>query len=113
MSEQANYLYTPINSIIGEGASFNGEFSLEGSLRIDGNFHGKISSEGKVVVGQNGQVETNIKARIIVISGKVTGNIHAKESVHLLSTAKIYGDIISPNLVMEEGVFLEGRVSIK
>ncbi len=102
----------PINTIIGEGAKFNGEFILEGSLRIDGVFSGKILSEGKVIVGQSGHVKTNIEARVVIVAGRVDGNIYSLEMVHLLDTAEVTGDIISPNLIVDEGVVFEGRAKI-
>ena len=104
---------TPINSLIGEGANFKGEFSLNGSLRVDGHFNGKILSEGKVIVGDRGHVRTNIEARVVIVSGYVEGNIYARETVHLLKRAKVYGDIISPNLFVDEGVIFEGRATIR
>ena len=103
---------SPINSLVGEGAKFNGEFLLSGSLRIDGEFQGKISSKAKVVVGESGHVQTNIQAKVVIVSGRVDGNIYATETVHLLKNAKIYGDIISPNLLMHEGVIFKGRAQI-
>lgn len=102
----------PINSIIGENAHFHGEFTLQGSLRIDGEFSGKIVTEGKVLVGPSGHIKTNIQALKVIVAGKVDGNIIALESVHLLSSAQVTGDIISANLVIDDGVKFEGRVKI-
>jgi len=112
MSDQSTLL-DPINSIIGEDASFSGEFVLQGSLRIDGEFTGKIVSKGKVIVGPHGHVKTNIKARQVVVAGKVDGNIYALESVRLLENANVTGDIISSNLLLDEGVIFEGRANIR
>lgn len=106
------YLLEPIDSIIGEKAQFNGEFVLQGSLRIDGVFSGKIISEGKVIVGPGGHVKTNIVARTVIVGGRVDGNIYALESVHLLEDARIYGDVISSNMIMQDGVIFEGRAKI-
>lgn len=103
----------PINSIIGEEAEFSGDFKLKGSLRIDGVFSGKIISEGKVIVGKTGHVKTNIKARNVIIAGRVDGNIYAFETAELLSEAQIQGDIIASNLKMQDGVIFEGRAQIK
>ena len=103
---------TPISSIIGEGDSFNGEFSIKGSIRIDGIFRGTLHSEAKIIVGEAGHVYTSIYAKIVIISGKVEGSIYATESVHLLSNAQVKGDIFSPKLIMESNVILEGRVKV-
>ncbi|MDR3237352.1 MAG: polymer-forming cytoskeletal protein [Spirochaetia bacterium] len=101
-----------VNSIIGEGSEFKGEFKINGLLRIDGNFRGTIETSGKVLIGRNGQAMTDIKARLVVVGGTVKGNIFASERVIFLSTGKIIGNIITPSLVMEDGVSFEGSCTI-
>lgn len=102
-----------VNSIIGEGTKFRGDFELSGLLRIDGDFEGSIDSEGKVLVGQHGSAITpGIKAKIVIIGGKVDGNIYASEKVTILSTGQLNGNIETPRLIAEEGVFLNGNLKV-
>lgn len=103
-----------VNSIIGEGTKFRGDFELNGLLRIDGAFEGKIESEGKVLVGRHGSaVAPTIRARVVVIGGRVKGNVYASEMVTILSTGTIEGDIETPRLLAEEGVVINGQVTVK
>jgi cytoskeletal protein CcmA (bactofilin family) len=101
-----------LNSLIGEGSEFRGEFKVKDLIRIDGYFKGNIITEGKVLVGKTGLVETDIQAGIAVIGGEVRGSIHARVRVILLSTGRIFGDIVTPSLLVEEGVVFEGRCTI-
>jgi len=101
-----------VNSIIGEGSEFKGEFKINGLLRIDGSFKGTIETEGKVLIGQAGEALTDIHARLVVVGGSVKGNIFATERVIFLSTGRISGNIITPSLVMEDGVSFEGNCTI-
>jgi len=101
-----------VNSIIGAGSEFKGEFKINGLLRIDGRFQGTIDTHGKVLIGQSGDATTDIKAKLVVVGGKVSGNIYATERVILLSTGDIKGNIITPSLVMEEGVKFDGNCVI-
>lgn len=101
-----------VNSIIGEGSEFKGEFKLNGLLRIDGKFKGTIDTDGKVLIGQSGEAVTDIKARVVIVGGTVRGNIFASERVTLLSTAHIEGNIITNGLIMEEGVVFNGNCTI-
>ncbi|TFH40408.1 MAG: polymer-forming cytoskeletal protein, partial [Chrysiogenales bacterium] len=55
---------------------------------------------------------TDIKARMVVVGGTVRGNIFATERVIFLSTGVINGNIITPSLIMEEGVKFEGNCTI-
>ena len=101
-----------VNSIIGEGSEFKGEFKINGLLRIDGKFTGTISTGGKVLIGQAGEALTDIKARVVIIGGKVKGNVCATERVVLLSTGNVEGNIITQSIVMEEGVKFDGNCVI-
>ncbi len=101
-----------VNSIIGSGSEFKGEFKINGLLRIDGKFQGTIDTHGKVLVGQTGDAVTDIKARVVVVGGNVSGNIYATERVILLTTGDIRGNIITPSLIMEDGVKFDGNCII-
>ncbi|HNR88980.1 MAG TPA: polymer-forming cytoskeletal protein [Spirochaetota bacterium] len=101
-----------VNSIIGEGSEFKGEFKVNGLLRIDGKFKGTIETEGKVLIGKSGEAVTDIKASIVIIGGLVEGNIFAGERVVMLSSGQVRGNVITPSLVMEDGVVFEGNCVI-
>jgi len=102
-----------INSIVGEGTSFQGELKLNGLLRVDGDFSGTIRTSGKVLIGKSGRAECTIRANTVVIGGIVRGNIYAEEKVIVLSTGMMIGNIHSPRLIAEEGVILNGNCLIK
>lgn len=101
-----------LNSIIGEGSEFRGEFKIKDLLRIDGYFKGTIMTDGKVLIGRTGQVDTDIQAGIVVVGGEVRGNIIASKRIVLLSTCRLHGDLITPSLIVEEGAIFEGRCTI-
>ncbi|MGO9410625.1 MAG: bactofilin family protein [Spirochaetia bacterium] len=101
-----------INSIIGEGTRFKGEFDLNGLLRIDGDFTGVIRTRGKVLVGQNGRAECTLHAGTVVVGGVVRGEIVSTEKVIILSTGLVLGNISTPRLIVEEGVIFNGSCRI-
>jgi cytoskeletal protein CcmA (bactofilin family) len=101
-----------INSIIGEGTRFKGEFDLNGLLRIDGDFTGVIRTKGKVLVGQNGRAECTLHAGTVVIGGVVRGEVFSTEKVIILSTGLMLGNVTTPRLIVEEGVILNGSCTI-
>ena len=104
---------TFINSIIGEGTRFKGEFDLNGLLRIDGDFSGTVRTKGKVLVGSNGRAVCTIYGGTVVVGGIVHGNIFATEKVILLSTGMMIGNILTPRLIIEEGVLFNGNCRIE
>lgn len=101
-----------INSVIGEGSSFEGRFRVSGSLEINGQFEGDIETEDKVVIQEDGKVRTNIKTHDAEIHGTLIGNINATGGVHLFPTGKVMGDIHSPVVNIEQGAITKGSVNI-
>ena len=99
---------TESNSIIGEGSYFKGEFTLNGTLRVDGCYEGEILEVDNVFVGQTGKVKSNIKTVSVVIEGIIIGNIEAKNRVMLMPTSRVLGEIRTPELIIQNGVILEG-----
>jgi cytoskeletal protein CcmA (bactofilin family) len=96
-----------LETIIGAETDFQGTLRSKGSVRIDGKIEGGVSAEG-VILGDRGEVQGDISARSVVIGGKVTGNIHATESLELLTKCQVFGDLHAPQLLIAEGAIFEG-----
>lgn len=101
-----------VNSYIGEGTKFRGEFDLEGLLKIDGDFSGSIRTTGKVWIGSTGRVEGDIKATTVVIGGVLKGNVEVTGKVDVLSTGMVLGNIVTPRLIVAEGVIINGNCKV-
>lgn len=99
-------------TVINADASFKGDFSSEGAMRIEGKVEGKIGSKGRLTVGKGAQVIGEATVAQAVIEGTLKGNIIASERVELASSARVTGDIRAPRLVVGEGAVLQGNVSI-
>ena len=97
-----------IQAFLGEETSFEGKLIFEGTVRIDGKFQGEIHTDDIVIVGESAEVNAEINAGEIVISGTVRGNIFAKESLEIMAPGKVYGSILTPKLMIQEGVIFEG-----
>jgi cytoskeletal protein CcmA (bactofilin family) len=100
------------NSTIGENSAFEGRFLVRGNLRIDGTFEGKNLVVDQLQIGEKAKVRTNINATSVVVEGLVIGNIIATRRILLLSTARVLGDLKTPELIIQDGVVLEGRCTI-
>ncbi|HPJ39322.1 MAG TPA: polymer-forming cytoskeletal protein [Spirochaetota bacterium] len=100
------------NNVIGANSYFTGKFIINGSLRIDGHFEGKYLQADQIYIGPTGKIRTNINAMSVIVEGLVLGNINASSRVLLMPTAKILGDIKTPELIIQNGVILEGRCTI-
>ncbi len=100
------------NSTIGEQSFFEGRFAIRGSLRIDGTFEGQALQVDQLQIGPKGRVKTEITATSVVVEGIVIGNIAASRRILLLSSARVLGDVKTPELIIQDGVVLEGKCTI-
>lgn len=102
-----NEVENSINIIRG-GTEINGDINCQGDIRIDGKLVGNLNSDGKVVVGENGVVEGNIRCANATISGGVKVNIIVNELLTLKSTANLVGEINTNKLQIEPGANFSG-----
>ncbi len=79
------------------------------NLRINGSFEGKLDTKGSLTIGENASIRADINGDEIVISGKLTGNVVANNSLKVLSSAHIVGDITTPSLSVETGAVIQGK----
>jgi len=101
-----------VNSTIGENSFFEGRFAVNGNLRIDGKFEGKTLNVDQLEIGPKAKVRTEIYSSSVIVKGIVIGNINASRRILLLSTARVLGDIRTPELIIQDGVILEGKCTI-
>jgi cytoskeletal protein CcmA (bactofilin family) len=100
-------------ALLGDGAEFAGKLLFEGRVRIDGKFKGEIASDDVLIVGSQAEVEAKIEVgSLIVLGGTVRGEIRASKSVELHAPAKVYGNITTPQLMIDRGVLFPGQSRI-
>ena len=99
-----------LNGFVDTGCTIRGELEFAESFRLDGRVEGQVRSAAELVVGEHGVVDGEIEVARCLVGGEVHGTIRASEHVILHGTAKVWADIHTPALVMEDGAFLEGRV---
>ena len=98
-----------ISGFLDQGTSVTGELQFSGTLRIDGNFHGSISTSDVLVVGENAVIHADINVGDIEIHGRVCGRIESKRRVDIFPTGRVQGDVHCPIISMQPGAVLDGR----
>ena len=101
-----------VNTIIGPNTSLKGDIEAGGFTRIDGSIIGNVTGKGRVVIGERARMKSNISGTAVTVGGVVYGNIIAAESLTILSTALIIGDIITRRIHADEGCLIHGRVLV-
>src|SRR5215212_5493057 len=94
-----------LNGFLDRGASFKGELEFEDTMRIDG----KIMSKNELIVGESATIEGDVIVGRVAISGTVIGKIVAAQRVEIHRNGKVYSDVDTPALVIEEGAIFQGN----
>ena len=101
-----------INTIIGPNTSLKGDINTGGFTRIDGSIMGNVNTAGRIIIGERARLKSDINGTVITIGGVVFGNVIASESLTVLSTALVLGDIITRRIKAEDGCLIHGRVLV-
>ncbi len=101
-----------LNTIVGKGTVVEGDMKVKNSLRIDGLVKGNVNTTDTIIVGKDGEVEGRVRAKHLLLGGKVKGNVFASGRVFLESTASVFGDIKAVRLVVDEGAIFDGKCTM-
>lgn len=99
-----------VNSIsrISAGTVIKGEILSPNDIRIDGTFEGKVTSKGRVVLGETAVVRGDIVCTNIDLWGKVEGNLYVKDTLSLKEGCVMNGNLHVRRLSVELGATFNG-----
>ena len=104
----------PIRSLIAQGSLIEGNFKFSEGLRVDGEVVGNIMARADVpsmlVVSETAVVQGELRADHIIISGSVSGSVHAAVLLELQPKARIRGDVHYVALEMHQGAIIDGQL---
>ena len=99
------------NTVIGSSIVVDGEISGEEPITILGTVKGKVAVAQGVVVEAGATVEADIEGQTVTVSGKVTGNVTAREKLELRPESKMVGNAKAPRIVVADGAKI-GRAHV-
>jgi len=91
-----------INTLV-VGTNTEGTIKTKSDIRVDGVINGILHCEGRVIIGQQGNIKGEIYCQNAVIEGTFEGKIEVKETLSVKETANINGDIHTSKLIVQNG----------
>jgi cytoskeletal protein CcmA (bactofilin family) len=98
---------------LGPGTKINGKLHFDGPATIEGQVEGEISGRASVTIGRRATVKGNVSANSVLVQGKVTAGIQAEKRLEIQPPGSVVGDVTTQALVVGDGAFLEGTVSMR
>ena len=100
-------------AVVGSAIVIHGEVSGAQDLLVNGRIEGKLSlADHSLTVGREGRVKADVFAKLISIEGYVEGTLQGEEKVVLRGTGSVRGNLIAPQVVLEEGCRFKGRIDM-
>jgi cytoskeletal protein CcmA (bactofilin family) len=97
----------------GEKLVIKGEVVGEGDLELAGRFEGVVNVQGTVVVGDRAEVDADITATMIVVGGKVRGNLSATGRVEILPHGVLTGNLKTGSFTAADGASVRGEIHVE
>lgn len=98
---------------IGKSIVIKGDLSGNEDLVIEGKVEGKIDLPNNLLtVGAGGNVQAEVRAKTVLVVGRVAGNVTATERLEIQASGVVEGDVRAPQLVVQEGAALNGSVGM-
>jgi cytoskeletal protein CcmA (bactofilin family) len=101
-----------LNGFLDSGSHLEGELRFEASFRVDGKLTGIVRSEGDLIVGESGEVEGELHVGQVFVSGTVRGTIRASRRIQIAPNGKVFAEMDTPSLVIEDGATFEGHCAM-
>ena len=98
-----------LDTLLGEGTQIEGKLTFHGKLRINGNFKGEIVATGSLFIGEKAVIEGDIHAENILNGGEIRGTVSADKTIEIVESGKVHGNIEARDIVIHPEAFLKGK----
>lgn len=97
-------------SIVGPGMTFVGNCETEGTIRVEGRLDGSIRAGRTVVIGPDGIVTGDVRARDATVAGTIKGTLIAESKIDLQETCRLDGEVYARTVRVGEGAVVNAAV---
>jgi len=103
-----------VDTLIGAQVLIRGDVSFSGGLYVEGRIIGKVVAEpgtrAVLTLAESGSIEGEVHAPVVVLNGRLQGDVHAAERVELAPNARVQGNLHYKVVEMAAGATVTGRL---
>ncbi|MFA5134802.1 MAG: polymer-forming cytoskeletal protein [Patescibacteria group bacterium] len=101
-----------VDTIIGPSVKVDGNFKSEGNITVNGVVQGSLRTNHDLRIGPMAKIKAEVSANNLFLEGEIRGNVTVKEKAQLKSTAKIFGNLETKVLSVEENAVINGKCTM-
>ena len=96
---------------LGEDLLVQGTVHSEKKIVVNCTVDGSLHGDQEIIVSEKGNVNGKIEANVVVVAGKINGDMLVHERLEVNSTANLHGEVHVPSgqLLNQEGANMEGQ----
>lgn len=94
---------------IATGTTIQGNFNAQSNIRLEGIIEGDVQCKGRIVLSKEARITGDVQCYTMICEGQIEGNVTAQDSVHLLGTANLKGNLIYRSLQIDQGAVFNGQ----
>ena len=94
---------------LGEDLLIQGTVHSEKKIVVSCTVEGFLHGDQEIIVSEKGNVNGKIEGNVVVVAGKVNGDMLVHERLEVNSTANLHGEVHVPSgqLLIQEGAYME------
>jgi cytoskeletal protein CcmA (bactofilin family) len=96
-------------SVIAQETFWKGDLESKGSIHIHGRLEGTVTAAREIYVAEQAEVDAALMAAVIIVAGKVTGEVRCTSRFEMLPSGRVDGNVQAPSLVVHEGASITGQ----
>ncbi len=100
-----------LKSFLGTQSELQGDLKIKGILRLDGTITGMIEAD-QVILTETAVLKGEIRAKKIIVGGKVEGTLRATSLLEITAKGKVEGEIFTNKLLVMEGGEFNGQIEM-
>ena len=96
---------------LGEDLLIQGPVHSENKIVVSCTVEGSLHGDQEIIVSEKGNVNGKIEVNVVVVAGKINGDMLVHERLEVNSTANLHGEVHVPSgqLLIQEGAYMEGQ----
>ena len=96
---------------LGEDLLIQGTVHSEKKIVVNCTVDGSLHGDQEIIVSEKGNVNGKIEGNVVVVAGKINGDMLVHERLEVNSTANLHGEVHVPSgqLLIQEGAYMEGQ----
>ncbi|MGO4552384.1 polymer-forming cytoskeletal protein [Lysobacter sp. 2RAF19] len=101
-----------VDTLIGPQVVVRGDIEFSGGLYVEGRIIGRVTAtegaQAVLMLSEHGCIQGEVRAPVVMIDGRMEGDVHASERIELAAKARVQGNVHYRVVEMHAGAQLTG-----